>query len=344
MTDAPKPFYLVLDANAWVSERMLYSSAGEAVLYALAGNAAGIGLPEIVRVEVDRILSKFAEKAISELRKNLVLLRQLSGRDDRYAIPNSEAIRDGMAKRWKDLDGAFVHVPFTFEHSKSALQRILDHKRPAMDNNEQFRDCCIWATVLDLAEKRPVHFVSGDAAFFDRDRSQIAPDLKAELEAANKDVRLYSNVQEFLAAVSQPRQVEESAIKEAIIRAVTSRALELVSDKVLRRYSLMRISEAKDVTIKGYATPKPAVIAVTFTITFELTVSKQVSEDVERESETLLKLEGSCSYSPGSGESSDVEISSWTHSLRGEGSWGGWSEHSSPDSDALQRFKQTFYL
>jgi hypothetical protein len=64
MSEEKKPFYLVLDANAWISERMLHSSAGEAVLYAVAAHESSITFPKIVKIEVERVLRKFVDKAI----------------------------------------------------------------------------------------------------------------------------------------------------------------------------------------------------------------------------------------------------------------------------------------
>ena len=45
---APQPFFVLLDANIWVAERLLQSSIGSALLYALTGANASILLPEVV--------------------------------------------------------------------------------------------------------------------------------------------------------------------------------------------------------------------------------------------------------------------------------------------------------
>jgi hypothetical protein len=48
------PYFLLLDANVWVTERLLRSSIGSALLYAVTGAGALIGLPEIVETETPR--------------------------------------------------------------------------------------------------------------------------------------------------------------------------------------------------------------------------------------------------------------------------------------------------
>jgi hypothetical protein len=87
------PYYVVLDANVWVTERLLQSSLGSAVLFALTGAHALIGLPEVVEIEVNSILTKQAKEAVEGLRKNAQLLSQLSGQRATHQVPTSEAIQ-----------------------------------------------------------------------------------------------------------------------------------------------------------------------------------------------------------------------------------------------------------
>lgn len=180
MSHQDAPYCLVLDANAWIAERLLQSAVGNAVLYAVAANGAVIGLPEIVEMEVHRVLKSEAIKATAALRRHVDLLRQLSGHQGTfYPVPTEKAIHDGIARRWEELGGVLVRAPFTFEQARSALARILDHASPSGENNEQFRDCCIWASVLDFSVSRVVHFVTNDSAFYQpSDRSNIAIALK----------------------------------------------------------------------------------------------------------------------------------------------------------------------
>jgi hypothetical protein len=50
------PYYVLLDSNVWVAERLLQSSIGSALLYALARTKSSILLPEVVELEIARIL------------------------------------------------------------------------------------------------------------------------------------------------------------------------------------------------------------------------------------------------------------------------------------------------
>jgi PIN domain len=150
-------FHVLLDANIWVAERLLQSSLGSALLYALTGSKASIVLPEVVELEVNRVLPELAEKAVGVIGREASLLRQLSGHNLLFTGPSAVSIEDGIKDRWQKLDGLLLRVPFTYEQARSALNRVLQKSPPSGDNNEQFRDCCIWDAAFFAASDRPVH-------------------------------------------------------------------------------------------------------------------------------------------------------------------------------------------
>jgi hypothetical protein len=137
-------YSVVLDANVWISERLMQSSLGNALLYAVAGANATLGLPEIVEREISAVLPEMAEQAARNIRRDISILRQLSGHKMLVTGPTPLAITEGIADRWKQLAGSIERIPFTFEHARSALTRIIAKTAPCGENNEQFRDCCIW--------------------------------------------------------------------------------------------------------------------------------------------------------------------------------------------------------
>jgi PIN domain len=152
------PYYVVLDTNIWISERLLQSSIGSAFLYAVTGAQSSIVLPEVVELEIIRVLPEMAERAVSNIRRDLTLLRQLSGHDLKgIAVPSALAIEEGIKERWKQLSGSLVPVPFTHDQAKSALRRIINGTPPCGGNNEQFRDCCIWDAATSMATDRIVY-------------------------------------------------------------------------------------------------------------------------------------------------------------------------------------------
>jgi hypothetical protein len=82
MTDVAHPtapFHKILDANAWVSERLLQTTIGSALLYAVSTARAALVLPEVVQFEVNSVLSEHAQAAIEDIRKGIALLKHVSG-------------------------------------------------------------------------------------------------------------------------------------------------------------------------------------------------------------------------------------------------------------------------
>ena len=202
-------------------------------------------------------------------------------------IPTDEAIRDGITGRWNELRGVLSRDPFAIEHARGALQRVLNHTPPSGGNNEQFRDSALWESVFGFAGTKLVHFVTNDSDFYqNRDRSRgLATNLQAELEQAGRTVKIYSTVDGFLTALARPLAVlNEPEICDAILAATTPWATELIckDDSAKQRHELGEVSQ---LTIKGYATPKPTAVAVTFEVVFNY---QRIEADENSERQTIL--------------------------------------------------------
>jgi PIN domain-containing protein len=185
-------YYVILDTNVWVTERLLQSNVGSALLHALTETNARIGVPEVVETEVKNVLLDLADGAVAAITKNNSLLQQLSGQKLTYMAPTASAIKEGIEGRWKQLEGALTRIPFTFEQAKAALDRVMKKLPPSGPNNEQFRDCCIWETALSLASERTVHLITKDSAFYQGRTSSngLASVLTQELANLRRDVRI----------------------------------------------------------------------------------------------------------------------------------------------------------
>lgn len=319
------PYYVVLDANVWVAERLLQSSLGSAVLFALTGGHALIGLPEVVEIEVQSVLTKQAEKAVEGLRKHSRLLRQLSGQRATYHVPTPAGIEEGMGQRWAELGGILKRIPFNLEHAKAALRRVVDKSPPSGENNEQFRDCCIWEASFELSAECPVHLVTNDAAFYEgRDRSSglLAEPLRQELTRSGREIRIYPSVRDLLEKIdTEVLALDEATISEAIVRAVTPRARDLAADKA-QRFELGGLLKTR---ISGYATPKPSIVAISFQVIFALNHIEPETEG-DRRINANFRIGGSCSYDPNLNEVSETEIKEWSTYLPEGGSL--WSSTS----------------
>ncbi len=326
-----EPFHILLDSNVWITERLLQSAIGSALLYAVASAKASIVLPEVVELEVNRVVPELAKKAVAVIGREASLLRQLSGHNLFFTGPSAVAIKDGIKDRWEKLGGVLVRIPFTHEQARSALSRVIRKGAPSGDNNEQFRDCCIWHAALSAASDRTVHLVTADSAFYEgRNRgSGLASSLLEELRDGNKDIRIYPALRDFLTATSgSTLSIYEKIIGQAIVQAVMGRAHEIAADK-----GQFELGVPHKPKISGYATPKPSLIAISFEVLFDLRFT-DVRGDTEDQDKAELSLKGVCSYDPNNGEISEIEVREWSTYLKGHRR--GWST-TSPDQVSIER-------
>ncbi|MGH7814459.1 MAG: PIN domain-containing protein [Candidatus Binataceae bacterium] len=309
------PYYVILDANVWIAERLLQSSLGSATLFNLTRSHALIGLPEIVEIEVKSVLTQQAEKAAEDLRKNARLLRQLSGQRAWHVVPTSEAVQEGMQQRWAELCGILRPLPLSLEQARAALKRVTEKIPPSGVNNEQFRDCRIWEAAIDLSAEGTVHLITNDSAFYegrDRPRGLLAETLREETERAGRELRVYPSLQVFLEKMDTAVVALEGAgISEVIVRAAMPRAAEIVATNA-SDYELGRAGRTR---INGYATPKPSVIAVSFQTSFDLQPVEAPNGGASEVGGTMT-VGGSCSYDPNQDGVSDIEITEWWTSLQ----------------------------
>jgi hypothetical protein len=329
------PYYVLLDTNVWVAERLLQSSIGSALLYALTRTKSSILLPEVVELEIARVLPDMAERAVGRIRGDLSLLRQLSGHNLPVTAPSAVAIEDGIKERWSQLSGLLVRIPFTLDQAKSALRRVINKAPPSGENNEQFRDCCIWDAAVSMATDRVVHLLSADTAFYEtRNKAAgLADALRAELMTAKKDIQIHSSLRDFLAAVeSGAAEIDETAIGDAITKAIMDQARQIAAED---RWpgATFSISKAHRPKISGYATPKPSLVAISFEASFELERTT-VENETESHDQATMTLKGVCSYDPTTKTLSDIEIRESSKSGRSES--GGWVT-ASPDKTTVDR-------
>jgi hypothetical protein len=309
------PYYVIADTNIWVAERLLQSSIGNAFLYAVTVAKSSILLPEVVELEVARVLPEMAEQAVGNIRRDVTLLRQLSGQHDVTVLaPSASRIEDGIWRRWKELSGLLIRVPFTFDQARSALQRVIRKAPPSGHNNEQFRDCCIWEAALSMTADRVVHLVSADNAFYEsRDKTAgLAGPLRAELKTARNEIHIHASLRDFLAAMGSGVAIDETIIGDAITKAVMGEARDFAAKPSVYGFDVAwELVKAHRPKIRCYATPKPSLVALSFSVPFDLQRTS-VEGETETRKKATLTANGVCAYDPSTKDLSEIEIREWT--------------------------------
>jgi hypothetical protein len=231
-----------------------------------------------------------------------------------FMAPNHEAIQKGMRARWAQLDGVIQRVAFTHDHARSALRRIITKSPPSGDNNEQFRDCCIWEATLEVAEGGPVHLITNDAAFYEgRDRGRgLARQLEEEVRDKKREVNIYSKIQDFLSMKKDfIAMLDTDVLAAKIMQAVLPAAREIVAMENDKGRNNFVLGQPLPPRIQGFATPKPTVFAVSFEIIFPL------QNIAPKRNDATLELEGTCSYVQNQDKIAEIDVNAWSVSLTG---------------------------
>jgi len=325
-TSSDVSFYVILDSNIWRSENFLQSAMGSALLYAVSGGKAAIVLPEIVELEVNNVMYENAKTTIAEIQRKIAQLGRLPGDLNRlmtFVAPDPSAVEAGVKARWEQLHGVITRVGFTYTHARQALDRILAKRSPSGQNNEQFRDCCIWEVTLEMARDHPVHLITNDSAFYvNRDSARS---LEEEANQSSLSINLYRDIAHFLSGMKETiSTLGEAKLASQIVIAVVP----LITETIKRinaggRYNFV-VANPSTPQIQGFSTLKPNILAVSFKVSFGL------QNLIPEGSDATLTIEGTCAYDAQNNDGvSEIEIDIWRLRINGyQHSWSGtsWQE------------------
>lgn len=242
------------------------------------------------------------------------MLEALMGSRSTYSIPSADDIEERARARLRELEPYFLRVPFTLEHSNSALDRVNSGLPPNNPKNQQYKDSAIWEAVLELAHTYRVYFITSDNGFYkspDKPTRGLADNLAEECQRIGGAVRLYRDISsclEDLQADVAPLDYNEAvpAIELVILPSFLEKAASA------RNFKLT--GERLGFAFSPFATEKPDVLTITFDLCYRLSDVSE-TDNIER-LDASLTARGSCFYHQSSKEVSAItmsaEIFSWT--------------------------------
>jgi hypothetical protein len=258
-------------------------------------------LPEIVEEELKRGISKEALSAADKAADAIGKLTKFTGRTIAFDPPSSDVIQTTINTNLRRLEPLLIRTEFTFEHARQALNRIYSKLAPCGQNNEQFRDACIWLDCVTYGKDHKVFFVSADTAFYDAKKYEKGLDkkLQEEINTAHADVRLFPSVGDLYNHLAPDVLVRDT---REIAQKITQE-LRHVIDKSLSRHGFSD-AELSGQSISFKATQLATRRFGTFTLTFTLSTAIEDNERLE----PTLTLEGTCSFDVPSGNVHDVSL------------------------------------
>ena len=296
--------FVVLDTNIWVhTTRLLRTGLGAALLHSVKQTKKVLGLPEVIELEIRKHVVKSGTAAIDLIDANYRLIEQLMGARDDYQVPSAEAIAQRVDSRLNDLSALLHRVPFSLQHAKNALARVMDESPPNGLKNQQFKDSAIWEAILELSLQGPVSFVTADRAFFKDQKTELglAPNLVADCDAAKVDVRIFSEVGGYLHSIKQEvPTLDKERVVAAVNTALMSQLLQMAD---VGGYELGQLTKQN---IDAYLTETVDVIAVEFELSYEARGVLIPNTQIEVRGTNVVH--GSCTYQLQDGSVSDLHL------------------------------------
>ena len=311
---APKQICVVLDTNLWISHLMLRRGLGASLLHSLNRVNGYLGLPEIVEREILKNVVSVGLKANEAIKNHFETISTLTGSRFRYpTLPPEEKLTASIVDRLNAIDKLLIRVPFTLEHAKAALDRVIFGLPPNGPKNQQFKDSAIWEAILEICPTHKTYFVTKDLAFF-KDKKPgmgLADNLLNDCICVRGEVHGYDDLAGCLGAITEhvpPYDYEK--IASDIDRVVNS---DLVEQAAGRAFQL---GELIGKEISPFPTEDPDIIGVKFRLVYKLFAVSQPRG--EERHEASLNVVGDCTFHITRGEalgiSFDEQVFVWQDS------------------------------
>lgn len=287
---------VIFDSNVWLTELGLRSGAAAAAKFYLNQNGARLALPEVVRLEVEHNLRSRLTEHIDSIQSNYRQLLTAFGKLRELVLPTPEDVQSRIQDLFDSIEVPKLEIPFTLGSARSSFLKTID-KTPPSDKTQEFKDGVLWADCIALLADEPVVLVTSDKAFY-RDRQYpngLAANLQSEVDSQPHSLSLIPNLSALLQTLRTPIRIEEEHLARAFLTSysdsiygtVARQGFELGSRKALS-YSL-------------YATENPTILFLEFSMSYDCS-------DIRGDGRTdgILQLSGDGSYTPSSGQFSDL--------------------------------------
>lgn len=284
--------FIIFDTNVWLSELALNSPSGAAVRFYVQQHGATVVVPEVVRLELERnltrMLCELTEKISSSHRQLLAVFGNLK----EVVLPTADQIQEKAAEVLSHLDVPTRDIPFSLDAAKSSFLKTIN-KEPPSDRTQEFKDGMIWAHCVDLLAEANVYLVTRDKAFYaGRDYSKgLAENLLAEAAAASHELTLIPDLTGLLGNIRRDVQIDEKKLVDAFLLAYSASV-----DSMLDRTGFT-LEEPPKVEVKLYATEVATKLYIEFVIRFQCSDSSD-----QGRTDAALELPGDGSFDTSTGE------------------------------------------
>lgn len=280
----------VFDTGIWVYDTKLLSSPTACALCsAIKRLNASIGVPEIVRKEVNKNIIKHTKSAIDQIGKHYEIIEMLFGQRDDYEVPDINKVKNRFNERLNEIGIKIIDIPIKNDHLIAALDRTINESPPNGPKNQQYKDCLIWEAILEIAKKNEIYFITQDKGFFEqRDpKKGIVTNLLEEIEANCLKLEIFYNAESCLSVLSQ---VLLDIDKEIIIQDISDNIFDKISNDAAIKGDVLEKFNSGNADF--YITEIANKLAVVFELIFNVSNVKNVES--EELIGTVRLVKGSC--------------------------------------------------
>ncbi len=211
--------YVIFDTNIWKKHSYMRSPAAASVRLFLRKNNATIGMPEVVKLEIERHLRQDIEKYCSEISNNHRKLLTIFGNLREIVLPTPEQINLIVNEAWELKGLNYKHIIFDEIDARKSFMRTIN-KLPPSHKGQQFKDGIIWENCKTLAALSDVAFITDDTAFYQDEKHEkgLSKILEDEIESEGiKDkIRIYQTLEKLLENVRSKIDVPNDSLIETL--------------------------------------------------------------------------------------------------------------------------------
>lgn len=211
---------VVFDTNVWLIQLGLRTPAAAGVRYFLKQNNHRVGLPQVVRMEIEINLKREqmdSIKAIKDSHEKLVtLFRELP----EVVLPSEEQVSALIPELFTSLGVDIIEVPFSLESATSSFLKTI-HKQPPSHNQQQFKDGVIWADCVGLLEHDDVTLVTRDKAFYTGHNYEngLSANLRLEAKGRPHKIHIVSDLPQLLDTLHKKISFDEVKLYETLFQS-----------------------------------------------------------------------------------------------------------------------------
>jgi hypothetical protein len=286
---------VLIDTNILAERtRLLRTGLGPSLLFLAKTREIKIVIPEVIRLEASRYVTRSVTRVNGELNSGFRQIRELVGESPAPELPSDAAVIKSFDERLHQLRPWILEISTSDDLVRRAAARVFAKRAPShRDGEDSFKDCLIWESLLDIAKGAHIDLVSNDArAFFDpTDKQRLHPDLMKEAENDGLAVRPHRDLQTLVEEIqgTAPEYDYErahvalnSALAPAFITAMNDWKIEQLHDPAF--------------VLKSFLTEQPGIAYVEFVAEANVTFTAEVG--LQKYQEPVVRLEGSLNYDP----------------------------------------------